>query len=52
MKLAIVTDLHMDPANPGRLDLVDRFIARAAIEEGADVVIDLGDRLTDTSKAR
>lgn len=51
MKLAIVTDLHMDPANPGRLDLVDRFIARA-IEEGADVVIDLGDRLTDTSKAR
>lgn len=50
MKLAIITDLHMDPANPGRLDLVDRFIARAT-EEDASVVIDLGDRLTDTSKA-
>jgi len=49
MKLAIITDIHHAPSQPGGLSIlpvVADFVARANAA-GADLLIDLGDRIDD-----
>lgn len=52
MKLAIISDIHHAPAGPDEFDVrqvVDDFVSRA-IEDGVEVLIDLGDRIDDIDR--
>ena len=53
MKIAIITDIHHAPPDAGRdnaLDTVRRCVAAAA-DAGADLLLDLGDRIEDFDAA-
>lgn len=50
MKLAIITDIHHGPSGPSIVPHVEKFVAWA-VDAGADVLLDLGDRIDDTDRA-
>jgi len=49
MKLAVITDIHHSATGPSIVTLVERFVA-CAIDAGADLLLDLGDRIDDADR--
>ncbi len=49
MKIALISDIHHGPMRPSILPMVESFVA-AASDQGADLLLDLGDRIDDSDR--